>query len=482
MSSRKWALILFFALIGVAILIACSSGGTSTSTKNQGTAVTVTLSDPSTCTAPKGPFDAIWITIVDVQINSSATAGDNDPGWQTAIPNTKGTPQQVDLLGLANNQCFLKTLGSNTQIQPGSYQQIRVILADNNTLPASNACVSPPDVKPAVAYANCVFLQGNNMPQPLLLSSEAKTGIKIPSGQIAGGQFVVPAGQTKDLNIDFNACASIVMQGNGGFRLKPVLHAGEVTTTSNSINGRIVDADTQQAIGGDNIVVALELRSGDTEMVKRQINPDASGNFSFCPVDELPAGESYDVVVTAMSSDGTVAYATAITTNVVPGTALGTIPLKAGAPVSITGNVTSQNAASPAAGTAVDASLAAWQKVSLGGSTVNVIIPLALQSAVVVPVTTESNASCPSGTFCKSYTMVLPAANPAVGTFDASGTKYVAGTGEIDYFVNAVATQPPPAPVNTLDCSPSSLTVGPIVITPGTSPVTAPVIAFTGCQ
>ncbi len=481
MSSRKWALILFFALIGVAILIACSNGGTATSTKAQGSVVNVTLSDPSTCTAPKGPFAAIYVTIVDVQINSSATAGDSDPGWQTAIPNTKGTPQQVDLLGLADNQCFLKTLGSNTQIQPGSYQQIRVILADNNTLPATNACVSPPDVKPAVAYANCVFLDGSNNPQPLLLSSEAKTGIKIPSGQIAGGQFVVPAGQTKDLNIDFNACASIVTQGNGGFRLKPVLHAGEVSTTSSSINGKVVDADTLAAIPGQNIVVALEVKSGDTEEVVRQVNPDASGNFSFCPIDVLPNGGTYDVVVTAMSGDGTVGYATAITTGVVPGTALGTIALaKAGAPVSVTGNVTSQNGANPAAGTAVDASLAAWQKVSLGGSTVNVVIPLAMQSAVVVPVPTESNASCPANTFCKSYTMVLPAANPAVGTFAASGTKYVAGSGEIDYFVNATATVPQSG--GTADCSPSSITVGPIVITPGTTPVTAPVIGFTGCQ
>ena len=40
------------------------------------------------------------------------------------------------------------------------------------------------------------------------------------------------AGQTKDLNIDFNACASIVQQGNGQFRLKPVLHAGEVSLDS----------------------------------------------------------------------------------------------------------------------------------------------------------------------------------------------------------------------------------------------------------
>ena len=69
-------------------------------------------------------------------------------------------------------------------------------------------------------------------PYPLLLSSEAQTGIKIPSGQIAVGAFTIAAGQTKDLDIDFLTCVSIVQEGNGQYRLKPVLHAGEVSTTS----------------------------------------------------------------------------------------------------------------------------------------------------------------------------------------------------------------------------------------------------------
>jgi hypothetical protein len=52
----------------------------------------------------------------------------------------------------------------------------------------------------------------------------------------------VAAGQTEDLDIDFDACASIVVEGNGQYRLKPVLHAGEVSVTSSSINGTIVDS------------------------------------------------------------------------------------------------------------------------------------------------------------------------------------------------------------------------------------------------
>ena len=70
--------------------------------------------------------------------------------------------------------------------------------------------------------------------------------------------LTIAAGQTKDLNIDFDACASIVSEGKGKgrFRLKPVLHAGEVTLTSTSINGMVIDRATGQPISGGVTVVA----------------------------------------------------------------------------------------------------------------------------------------------------------------------------------------------------------------------------------
>src|SRR5229473_3861372 len=204
-------------------LYGCSS---STSTKSSFPAmVNVTVSDPATCSAPQGAFSHIYVTITDVQINASASAGDSDPGWIDLTPSLQQNPQQVDLLGQANNQCFLAMLGSTTALQPGSYQQIRIFLANNSATVNGNLCGGT---------ANCVMLTADQTgaPQPLLLSGESQTGIKIPSGQIAGGQFTVTAGQTEDLDIDFDACASIVTLGNGQFRLKPVLHAGEVSLTS----------------------------------------------------------------------------------------------------------------------------------------------------------------------------------------------------------------------------------------------------------
>src|SRR6266851_6713238 len=148
-------------------LYGCSS---STSTKSSFPAmVNVTVSDPATCSAPQGAFSHIYVTITDVQINASASAGDSDPGWIDLTPSLQQNPQQVDLLGQANNQCFLAMLGSTSELQPGSYQQIRIVLASNSTSVNSNQCGST---------ANCVMLTSSaSTPQPLLLSSESQTGI-----------------------------------------------------------------------------------------------------------------------------------------------------------------------------------------------------------------------------------------------------------------------------------------------------------------
>src|SRR4051812_39551667 len=92
-------------------LVACSGGTINTGLGGSSTGtVTTTVSDPSTCTAPQGPFSHVYVTIADVQIHQSATAAASDSGWQDLTPGL--TPTQIDLLGIANNSCFLASLGS----------------------------------------------------------------------------------------------------------------------------------------------------------------------------------------------------------------------------------------------------------------------------------------------------------------------------------------------------------------------------------
>jgi Domain of unknown function (DUF4382) len=452
-------------------LYGCGSGATKSSSASPAT-VNVTVSDPATCSAPQGAFSHIFVTITDVQINASATAGDNDAGWTDLTPSLQQNPQQVDLLGQANNQCFLAMLGS-TELQPGSYQQIRIFLASNSTTVNGNQCGTT---------ANCVMLSGSATPQPLLLSSESQTGIKIPSGQIAGGQFTVAAGQTEDLDIDFNACASIVSEGNGQFRLKPVLHSGEVSLTSSSIDGKIIDSATAQPISGGNTVVALEQNDGSgVDRVIMETVTDPSGGFVFCPV---PAG-TYDVVAVAV--DGAqVAYAATVITGVQPGNALGTVPLVATlgsnqSPASITGQVTTSTGSAP---TVADVSLSALQPIS---SALLVTIPLAAQSAATATLSTAASATCPAKTDCATYTLSVPAANPSVGAFSTSGAQKpaVPAVGLVNYTMDARAFVADGS--GTGDCNPSDLQTSTttanaaLTVTPGTS-VTAATLAFSGCQ
>ncbi len=438
-----------------AILIACTGGGGSSPTRTSVSPamVSVTISDPATCSsAASGPYSNVWLTITDVQINTSANAADNDPNWVDLTPNLKNAPQQVDLLAAATNQCFLATLVSNTALQPGTYQQIRIILANNSAIPANNHC--------GFAGANCVVIAATATPQTLQLSSESTTGIKIPPGQIAGGSFTVASGETKDLNINFDSCASIVVQASGQFRLKPVLHAGEVALTSVSITGTVVDKATNVAIAGGKAIVALEQKdSSGVDRVIMQTTPDSSGAFKFCPV---PAG-TYDVVAVAVNG-ANVAYAATITTGVQQGSALGNVPLNAvtginTAPGSITGQVTSN------AATSADIMLSALQTVNAN----NYTIPAGAQSATLSLSTTPA-----------SYTMTLPPVNPTVGAFVASGTTYAAGAaGNASYAVEGQAFVPMSG--GTADCTLPKQTTAPATVSAGGT-IAAPTLAFTGCQ
>jgi hypothetical protein len=454
-------------IIAVAIfLVSCGGSGSS-----QPATVHVSLSDPATCAAPQGPFRHIYVTVTDVKIHQSDNASPSDSGWLDLAPGLKDNPVQVDLLGVAN-QCFLAMLGS-AEIEAGHFQQIRVILADNSVSAKGNKCGSA---------ANCLMLTSDpsNAPQPLQLSSESKTGIKIPSGQMAGGDFTVGSGETKDLNIDFNACASVVVQGNGQYRLKPVLHAGEVSTQSAStaISGTIIDGNTQQPVVGGNTVVALEQKdSAGVDRVVMETVAASNGGFAFCPV---PQG-AYDVVAVAIGGLGNT-YSATVITGVQPGNAMGTVPLApAGIPASITGQISTSTGS---AGTAVDLVASALQSI---GNSALVTVPLAQQSAATATLTTASSLACPVSTDCVSYTFSLPGANPSVGAFSSGGnqTPAVPASGSVNYTVDANAFLPGSAGLS--DCSPSNLqtnmtnTNATLSVTPGTG-ATAATLAFTGCQ
>src|SRR6266581_8469384 len=121
--SRALLLVSFVVVVAIGVVLNGNSSSSQTGFVN------TSVSDPPTCSAPSGPYSHVFVTVTDVKIHTSANAGSNDSGWIDLTPNLQNSPQQVDLLAQASTECFLAMLGSKTEIQAGSYQQIRVFLA-----------------------------------------------------------------------------------------------------------------------------------------------------------------------------------------------------------------------------------------------------------------------------------------------------------------------------------------------------------------
>lgn len=448
-------------LIGVLFTISC---GTSGSAGNGMGTATTSISDPATCAGPTGPYAHVYVTITDVQANVSSSAGANDSGWVDLTPTLASNPKQIDLLGQANNQCFLATLGDPQELQAGNYQQIRLKLAANSASVTNNACSGS---------ANCVVLTADNSVHTLQLSSEAQTGIKIPSGQIASGGFNIAAGQTKDLDIDFNTCASIVQEGNGQYILKPVLHAGEVSTTSTSINGSVVDSATGKPVNGS-VMVALEQKdSAGIDRVIMMAMTDADGSFVFCPV---PAG-TYDIVIDGMGATGT-PYNPSIVTGITNGQTTGVVNLYAATQgtATFTGMVTSQNTSNAA--TVADVELGALETISSSGATYTIpVLPIVQPLSATLLVETAASTSsltCPSGTDCADYSLEVPSGGAYVGAYSTTSPTLTQSAALATYVIDGV----------TDTCTPTEVKSQAIALT-GTGPFNIQVsnaLALVACQ
>jgi hypothetical protein len=431
----------------VGLVAGCNGGSSSSQMTGTGT-IMVSISDPPSCKHPNGDFMHVYITVRSVQAHIDPNATDNSSGWQELAPQLANQPMQIDLFSNAQTNCVLAQLGS-ASLPVGSYQQIRLLLVSNTAsgagTPATNAC--------AGNGFNCVVLSDGSIHE-LELSSQANTGLKIPPGQIVGGPIQVVAGQSVDLNIDFNACASILQEGNGKFRLKPTLTAGQISPNNSGIGGQVVDSITKAPIAGNVLVTLEQPDNTEVERILMETSADANGNFRFCP---LPPG-TFDFVIVAVGPNNLPYNATAVL-NVPNGTNLNTIPLiaEAGAPAPaiLQGFVTASTATG---GATVDVSLAALQSVSFGTTMtvtrqLNIPLQTILATATSPAVTStglftiSTNVNCPVGSpakaNCSPYILVVPASNPNVGVFSASGVGYAAPTaGDVLFTVDANAAQP----------------------------------------
>jgi len=418
--------ILVFSVSVLSFSLGCSNSSSSTGMG----AARVSMSDPPSCSN----FKHVYVTIDDV----SATVSSTDAGWQqlaSQLNSTTGSIKavQLDLLNLPQSgQCLLAQLGSTQSLPAGDYGQIRLMLVANN---ASGVTLLAPSVDPnanqcAQVHAwNCV-VDANGM-TALNLSSQAQTGEKIPPGQILGGPIHVAAGQSVDINLDFNACRSIVAQGSAQYRLDPTLVAYQVSQNLTGISGRAVQASivsnalqvSTTAVSDAN--VALEMAKGPTDgsssvdtIGNFLTATDASGNFNFCP---LPTGP-FDIVANAGSSTATTGnFNTTMVSGVPNGTNV-TIPVLAatGGPSTLSGTLTATAANTGAA--SITANMYALQTAN---NTLEFAVPLLTGSA---PGISQISLSCTGGSCSAPFSVVVPAANPLVGAFSSGSISWTLPT------------------------------------------------------
>ena len=372
----------------------------------------------------------------------------------------------------------------------------------------------------------------NNGTHLLNLTSEAKTGLKIPASQIARGGITLLPGQGVDIDVDFNACRSIVRAGSAHsrhgagprFLLKPVLHANEIGTSA-LIAGTVFEGT--ESDGGVIVPTAdptmvpfaevwLEQQSstftvgnpdptasptpGPVENFIATTQADANGRFEFCPA----SNGSYEIVADSanlptsqLPSNATITQGVEVSGGI--GVNNLAVPLLAepaptgGAPAfnwaRIEGVVTSQD--STLSATSATATLWALQPFTNGtGDTVQALVPPftgtngTLPTPVPPKVTTSGSptnancpdiatVSCPANTDCECFTLAVPASNPVIGSL-AGGYATPAPT-PVGYGVGAVASKCSPAMLQTDPTSPIAVTGGAFTLAPN------PTLSFTDC-
>ncbi len=255
-------------------LVACGGGGGSTPTGTLKLAMT---------DAPACGYDHVYVTVNKIRIHQSATADGTEPtGWSELTLPT----QRIDLLSLNNG--VLQELGS-LPLPAGTYQQVRLVLADN---PANPSTSNP--------LANALVLSGTTNEVALTTPSAQQSGYKLQA------RFDVQSGQVADMVLDFDACRSIVKAGaSGRYNLKPVVSVIQRLTTA-------IEGYVHPSIAA-NVVVST--RDPDNKL--RATVPDPiTGKFTLA---YLPENTHYTVVVagqnltTAAVTNVPVSLATGVT-------------------------------------------------------------------------------------------------------------------------------------------------------------------------
>lgn len=187
-----------------------------------------------------GDYQAVWIDIQKVMVNTSADTSGNSSGW-VEVPMLR--PGLYNLLNFRNGA---DTILAGVDLPAGNISQIRLVLGDSNSVVLNDGEVIP---------------------------------LKTPSAQESGLKLNVHATLTAGipyaLELDFDAARSIVKAGNSGkYLLKPVIRTF-AKAAGGAIEGVVLPDSAQAHV--------LAIAAGDTIGAI----PDNSGYYKFWGV---PAG------------------------------------------------------------------------------------------------------------------------------------------------------------------------------------------------
>jgi hypothetical protein len=295
-------------------LVACGGGGGDDIGSGGTGNLRVALTD-----APACGYDAVNVTIEKVRVHRSATASDSDAGWSEL---TLSPPKRVDLLTLQNG--VLSELGQ-MPLEAGTYQQLRLVLADNGA--------------------------GNTLANSVKPTGAAERALDTPSAQQSGLKMnvdmEVKANQLLDLVLDFDACKSVVRAGNSGrYNLKPVVSV--IPRFISGVSGAL-------AAGWPAGTTQVSLQQGG--VVVRATSPDSTGAFLLQPV----SPGTYDLVIAAPGQTTVVVTGVVVAADTV--TALNTGATAIAPTASATGTA---NGKVTTGVTPIDASTRALQTLTMG--------------------------------------------------------------------------------------------------------------------
>lgn len=234
-------LITTILLLPILLWTGCSDESTSVEPVDQNGRLKMYLVDsPST-------LDSVVICVTRVEVHKSGS--DSTSGWFVINNSTR----YFDLLLLTNGASAI--LG-DTSLSAGKYTQIRLIIGNGS------------------------YVIDSGVRHDLEIPSGSQTGLKLTH------QFTIEDGKLYELILDFNVDKSIIITGNGKYKLKPTIRVMPMIV-SGSITGQVLPLDAQPTIwtvyGTDTITTFTDLQGFFKLMALYQGNYDVN----IVPVDTM---------------------------------------------------------------------------------------------------------------------------------------------------------------------------------------------------